>query len=523
MIEVDLDVLGREERPYFAARFRDGRVEVEGVAECIQGRKLIGPVPNQPDGVFVEWRWDGSRLEVCNDRYGMSPLFYSCHGNEIRVSPSITQVLKGNAPRELDYPALAVLLRMGHPVGEDTPFRHIRALPPSSVLIWEQGQIRINSAELPIRRETISSLSFDDAVDRFAHLFDQAIEKRLPENDDVIMPLSGGRDSRHILFALDAHGVKPQSCVTLKFRPPSTNEDARIARLIADEIGTDHVVIEKAPSWFQAVLKEVPLSNLTAGSHSWVLPLAAYLKGRTSTVYDGLAGSVLSGGFMTDERRIALYREGKLSDLAILMLSEGREGFINTVLRRPFRERVSMSVAVTRLVKELKRHQDASNPMLSFIFWNRTRRGVSQIPLSIMSHIPTVHCPYLDHEVYDFIIGVDQTYLLKNRLHDEVIRRAYPQYRHLPYENQSTKAIYRAEDHAYFRKSVKEMWWYLLRRRLRSSKLVRGEYIYARLLYDLLRQRNRSPWYLTGTTYCLEFERILQENTGDDNSSIPTL
>ncbi|MCK7583190.1 MAG: hypothetical protein MZV65_51640 [Chromatiales bacterium] len=96
--------------------------------------------------------------------------FYSCHKNEIWISPSINQVLKGNAPKDFDDEALAVLLRIGHPIANDTPFRYIQALPPHSILTWESGRLQIVSQERAIRRGPIFQLSFDEAVDQFIEL-----------------------------------------------------------------------------------------------------------------------------------------------------------------------------------------------------------------------------------------------------------------------------------------------------------------------------------------------------------------
>ncbi|MBK1707167.1 asparagine synthase C-terminal domain-containing protein [Halochromatium glycolicum] len=521
MTPYDLDVLGQEPRPYFTARILGDQVEIEGTTDCVIGEKLPGSAPERPDGLFVEWHWDGRRLVVRNDFYGFSPLFYSCYGNAIRISPSLEQALSPDMPRDLDYAALSVILRMGHPVGDDTPFRYMRALPPGSTLIWEQGRLEIDSPKLPIRTGPYARIAFDDAADQFAHLFDQAIRKRLPKDEKIVFPLSGGRDSRHLLFALEANGVKPQSCVTLEYRPPATNEDARIAGLIAAEMKIDHHVLEKAPSWFQAVLKEAHLSNFCGGSHAWILPLAAYLKGRTSTLYDGLAGSVLSGGFMTDERKLKLYREQRLEELALILFNEtGNEGFNNTVLRASFRQKISMKIAVERIVKELQRHVEATNPMLSFIFWNRTRRGVSQIPLAIMAHIPAVHCPYLDRDVYDFLTSVEPSYFLGNRLHDEAIRRAYPNYAHLPYEDSSKKADYQKKDYVYFSESINELWGYLLNHSLRSFGILRKSYIYPRVIYDLLKRNNHMPWYLIKTVFCLELGKIWHDGwEGQQRSS----
>lgn len=505
----DLDGLGQEPAPHFAVRYLGARTEMEGRRECLIGEKLPGPTADQPDGLFVEWRWDGRRLIVKNDHYGFSPLFYTRGDNAIRISPSLAQVLQGADSKELDYDALAVILRMGHPVGDDTPFRAVRALPPGSTLTWEQGRMRIDTPELPIRCGPYAAYPFDDAADRFAELFDRAIRKRLPAGGNLVFPLSGGRDSRHILFALEANGIKPDSCVTLKFRPPTTDEDARIASRIATAMRIDHQVLEKTPSLFHAVRKEVQLSNFCAGAHIWILPLAAYLKGRTGTLYDGLAGSVLSGGFMTDESKIRLYRANRLEELALIVLNQAKhEGFIQTVLRPAFREKVGIERAVERIVKELQRHADATNPMQSFIFWNRTRRGVSQIPLAIMASIPTVHCPYLDREVYEFLTSVEPTYFLGNRLHDETIRRAYPHHSDLPYEDVSRKARYRPGDHAYFKRTLQQFARYLFEDGIGAPWTIRKDYLFPRIGYDLIMRNHQMPWYLIGSVYCLELERL---------------
>lgn len=508
-MEDNINTLGLEEQPFFSAKARNGQVEVNGTPQCTLGHKLPATQPDQlHDGVFVEWRWDGQRLVVQNDRYGMSPLFYSCYANEIWISPSIYPVLKGNVPKDLNYAALSVLLRMGHLIGNDTPFEYIRVLPPNSILTWEKGQISIESANLSVSQRTDKNLSFDDAVDQFSLLFDQAVQKRLPKDEDFIVPLSGGRDSRHILFALDAHGKKPKTCVTLKYRPPATNEDAKIARFITDEMNISHVVIEKASSWFYAVLKDVHLTNLCGGSHGWVLPLAAWLSNRTNITYDGLAGSVLSGGFLNDERKVQLYSEGHFEELASILLSEGgKEGFNKTALNRNFYQKISLSIAIQRMAEELKKHVDSTNPMLSFIFWNRTRRGISQIPFSILSHIPIVHCPYLDHDLYDFVAGLDTSFFLGNRLHDEAIKRTYPQYAHIPYEDKLKKADYQKDDYTYFRNSLKNLLVYIMQNGFHSSKLVRKEYLYPKILFDLMKPNCQVPWYLVSTVYCLEFEK----------------
>lgn len=69
-------------------------------------------------------------LRVQNDRYGFYPLYYFIRPGEVCVSPSLVQLLSEGAPTAPDVAALAVFLRVGWFIGEDTPFQHIRAFPP---------------------------------------------------------------------------------------------------------------------------------------------------------------------------------------------------------------------------------------------------------------------------------------------------------------------------------------------------------------------------------------------------------
>lgn len=62
--------------PYFHAK-RDGpRVKTRGSPGCLLGHRIDPGRNRKPDGVFVHWTWDGARLTVRNDRYGLYPLFY---------------------------------------------------------------------------------------------------------------------------------------------------------------------------------------------------------------------------------------------------------------------------------------------------------------------------------------------------------------------------------------------------------------------------------------------------------------
>ena len=148
-----------------------------------------------PDGVanhgdpFASWTWDGQSLVIRTDPTGFYPLFYHVRGAEIAISTSLVRLLDEGASRELDDVALAVLLRFtGGMVGEDTPFRAIRLVPPGACLTWSQGQL---GGQGSYARAPVTSLSRADAIDAYIDVVHAAIRRRPPVGGTVV-PLSGG-------------------------------------------------------------------------------------------------------------------------------------------------------------------------------------------------------------------------------------------------------------------------------------------------------------------------------------------
>ena len=110
----------------------------------------------------------------------------------------------------------------------------------------------------------------------------------------IAVPLSGGHDSRHIVLALHALGRPPDRCVTVEPYPPSAGDDVRLARLVADAVGVPHVVIPQRRDRIAAESEKNRLTNFCADEHAQFLPLRDYFASHRCTVFDGLAGDVLS-------------------------------------------------------------------------------------------------------------------------------------------------------------------------------------------------------------------------------------
>jgi asparagine synthetase B (glutamine-hydrolysing) len=282
----------------------------------------------------------------------------------------------------------------------------------------------------------------DDAIDELIARFRAAIGRRLPESA-FQMPLSGGRDSRHILFALAEAGVAPDACVTVEHYPPRGNDDVAIASDVCARLGLRHVVVEQRPDRAAVEREKNVRTHFCSDEHSQFIVLAHYLRESTSLTYDGIAGDVLSQSSYLNADVQALVEQRDPTAIARyvldgygLMVSDTALGRLlaPAVLREVPRDR-----AEDKLAREIRRHLDAPNPVSSFFFWNRARREIALGPYALMRDL-TVHAPYLDRDVFDLLASLPASLEMDRRLHTDAIARAFPQYADIPYERKSERS-----------------------------------------------------------------------------------
>jgi asparagine synthase (glutamine-hydrolysing) len=486
-----------------------GSWRVSGRQSWSAGHRIRrGPgVPD--DGVFAAWRWDGSRLAVDNDRYGLQPLFYfRTEDGGLCISPSVRTLLDLGAPRRLDDDALAVFLRAGYFVGDDTPFAAIKAVPPGATLetVGEPGageRLHWASSPAAVRPQ---ALSREAAVAGYIELFRQAITRRRPRGADLVVPLSGGRDSRHILLDLVEQGARPR-CLTVRHYPPRPNDDARIAAALAARVGLEHAVLETPARRVAAERRKNELTHFCCDEHVQFLPLADCLTGSAAVVFDGIGGDVLSQSSYLRQELLALVEAGRWRALADAVLDAGGndriDGALRALLTPGAAARFTRERAVARVIREVERHAAAANPIGSFYFWNRTRREVALAPYALLRHLPAVYSPFLDADLYDFLASLPAAILLDRRLHTETIERAYPARADIPFDDRGGEP---EDARSFFRRYARELARSAVP--IARSRLMRAATVLPRLATSALDGRDRL-WVGSPVIYLLQVEEII--------------
>lgn len=385
----------------------------------------------------MEWRWDGEAFTVTNDRYGGFPVYYAITDTSISISPSINVLLERGVSRELDMEALSAFLAVGYYFGSDTPFRNIRALPPATTMIWRQGILTLTSR--PSRAQRVE-MSRSEAIDGAVELVRSAVGRSIPDTDEYVMPISGGRDSRHLMLELIRRGHPPSLGVTAHHHALDWGGDPPFAARLCAELGVAHKVVSPG-ALVPEEWRKNQMTSYCADEHAWYLPVADELSGNTSHSYDGLNGSTSLSRNYYPARAQKLSRAGKWDELAAWMgkKDEQRRPRFSSLISRDVSDALNGEQATARIRRELQRHLDTPEPFLAMRFWNRTIRELSLPSSALLGSVPSVYTPYMDPEWVRFAWSIPNEHI-DALFHNDIIARAFPAESQIPYLS-STKPV----------------------------------------------------------------------------------
>jgi len=420
--------------PFVLLDYAQGAVRVEGTPSAFAGHRMRVPGDARPRGLWGEWDFDGETLQARVDALGYFSLFVYQKGGTVAVSPSMLQLLAARADPEPDPVALAVFHRVGFFVEGDTPFRHIKALPPDGRLTWRAGKGEVRGG--PPAPRTLE-VSREQAVEGFIELPRAAIRRFLQGWDGPIaLPLSGGRDSRHILLEMAHQGRKPETCVTFHHGGRVLNAEVQAARAVAGRVGVRHTILGYPRFRLRDSLRGLLMTQLCADEHAQMMPMHDFLRGSAFAAVDGIGGDILTNpdddaaGFMERARRGDY--EGIARGLAAghggVITRPGHQGGAGAWLSPDLE-----GAAIERIAQAVRAFDAAPDPYQAFWFWHRTRREISFVSTAVMGGAAMVFCPYLDPDFVDFGLSLPWSVTCDQKLHDDAIFRAYPGFADIPF------------------------------------------------------------------------------------------
>ncbi|HEV2901918.1 MAG TPA: asparagine synthase (glutamine-hydrolyzing) [Gaiellaceae bacterium] len=262
-------------------------------------------------GMFAVAIWDSRRrrLVLARDRFGIKPLYYRDEGGELAFASELRALPRG----EVDPDALEAFLAFNSVPAPYSIFSGTRKLPAGHLLVWEDGETRVQRYARPAPAEVRDEDPAELAEELRARLRD-SVRAHLIADVPVGVLLSGGVDSSLLAALAAQESGKGVNTFSIGFEERSFDE-LDDARSVASMYGTRHEELTLRPDAALLLPRlaetfDEPFADSSALPTYLVSELAAR---PVKVALSGEGGDELFGGYYTYAADLLALRVGRLA------------------------------------------------------------------------------------------------------------------------------------------------------------------------------------------------------------------
>ncbi|HEX6006214.1 MAG TPA: asparagine synthase-related protein [Burkholderiales bacterium] len=380
----------------------------------------------------VGWHADGMRAAV--DRLRSFPLFYTQAGGMARISDRAHALIARNGRPPLDPECSLEFRYVGYVTGEGTLVSGLRQIRAGHALLGEAGEAGPRQVRYyEFRHRDFLNEGDGESTSRLAGVHERVFRRLLDDVGDrqIVIPLSGGYDSRLIGHSLRELGARNVLCYT--YGLPG-NWESRISRELARYLGFEWLMVPYSAAQWRALAATgsfdryfMEAGNFASLAHiqdwpavqalvseKWIAPDAVFVPGHSG---DFLAGSHVPKQFANRQRVSRDEVLQAMFDVHYSLWDWPLEGV--EAMRRTFTGRIERVVGP---VVDGSAEQAAD----AFECWDCEERQAKFIVNSVRAYESfgfEWRLPLFDAELMDFWAHVPLDGRLRRRLYFEFVRR----------------------------------------------------------------------------------------------------
>jgi asparagine synthase (glutamine-hydrolysing) len=277
---------------------------------------------------FGIWNIKNKELTLARDKNGEKPLFYSTEGTEIVFSSEarVAATLIGR-PNTLDPMAFPHLLKYGYFDPKECFINKVTPVTPGTFIVWNNGELIINQSAYS-RQSKKKSPNKSDTI---SEKIETAIHRTLLSDDTVGVMLSGGIDSS-IIAALASKSYP--GLPTFTFALTKHSQDAKFARIMAEDIKSDHYEISINQGELAGEIERVITALPQPLADSAVIPtnlLAKFARSKVKVLLSGDGADEVFAGY-------GYYEKYRHHDVTSKIDSLGKEGLFKLLRRSRYKK-----------------------------------------------------------------------------------------------------------------------------------------------------------------------------------------
>jgi len=361
------------------------------------------------------------RFFIVNDHFGRHPLYIVKYKGAVLFATQIKVLLAALPVKpELDKQAVAMMLSIGEMVGNQTLVSGITTLMAGSVLSIDVDGMRQHQYWQYSYQQDFSK-NKKQAIAEISSALEQSVHRAVKQSNTLVVPLSGGLDSRFILGLAN----KEKQVHAYTWGVPGCR-DLIYAQKTSQKINCAHDLFEFSPNYLQNYADrgvwitegQIPVVNFH------VLPYVNRLtEDGNLTLLDGYAGdAVLGGNFI----KPAWFDHSNQAEVA-----DNLWGWrLNSTVKK-----FQQSKEVSGFIKEAKplfmqtyaeyQGETSMDAVMAFLMDNRVRR-VTVGGTEIFRTQFAVKQPFMDVDLMNAINSVPHEWRKRHRLYVDVLKHAAP-------------------------------------------------------------------------------------------------
>jgi len=352
----------------------------------------------------------------------------------IPISPSFAKVQN---PHELNKKAICIFTAIGFFLDQDSYWKDEVVLPAASENVLDKNGVLLESKPWFQWHYSPRDISFDQTLKEFTELFHTIIEEQVG-NKKVILPLSGGLDSRTQAVALKVLGKEVHSySYDFKGGYPET----KIAKQIAEICGFEFQEFHIGKSYLWNSIEELAQINDCYSDFTHPRQMAIIDK------FDNM-GDVFSLGHWGDvlfDKMVAqqLTPEEELEVIFKKILKKGGLELATSLWKTWKLEGNFEEYLKTRIKKLLDaipiKNSSAKIRAFKSMYWAPRWTAVN---LSVFEKKKPITLPYFDDRMCEFICTIPEEYLADRKLQIEYIKQQNPEVAGITWQSEKPFNLY---------------------------------------------------------------------------------
>jgi asparagine synthase (glutamine-hydrolysing) len=406
------------------------------------------------DGMFAFAIWDEKEqsLFAARDRFGEKPFYYHFDGTAFSFASEMKALWAIGITKETDNTMLLNYLSLGwvkNPVNlSQTFYKNIFSLPQAHFLKLQlNSKLNTIKSYWNIDKETISSISEKDAVEKFNELFTTSVARRLRSDVKVGTSLSGGLDSSSIIAAISKVKSQKSKVETFSAVFPAFEKDESeyINKIVATYLSINHFVIPAVSDLvndFEKICfhQEEPFGSSSILAQYKVFELAK--QQGVTVLLDGQGADEILAGYpkyihwylqelFASKKKDLLKKEKAALRQNEFSFNWGIKNYLAALLPKQAAAQIEKDAAYDvlhnkQLTKEFRKEfynrQTVYKPIYTelndALHYNSMQTGLEELlryaDRNSMAHGREVRLPFLNHELVQFIFSLPAQYKINN-------------------------------------------------------------------------------------------------------------